>query len=276
MSRALRLPILPALFLCTAATAQTEAHHRVGVLLNRTLPVAQTVLTEELRRRGYEEGRNVSFEWRFTDSMGRSATLAAELVAARPDVLVATGSQQVEALKRTTSSIPIVFAGVGEAIIYNPENSAPLAGFKELTAAAAVMPELEVVAGPVRSPDDLPEVLRTLAEARLDAVLVVPDLLVSSRDAEIIAFSKRERLPAMFSYQHQAEQGALAAYGVDLAETYRRAAALVERILKGAKAGDLPVEQPATVLFAINLATARALGITLPPSIVLRADVVIE
>jgi len=116
----------------------------------------------------------------------------------------------------------------------------------------------------------------TAPERRAGALFVLGDPLLSSFRVEIANLAAKHRLPSMAPYREAAEAGGLMAYGASLADQLRRAAAYVDKILKGAKPGDLPVEQPTRFELAINLKTAKALGLTIPPSLLARADEVIH
>ncbi len=128
----------------------------------------------------------------------------------------------------------------------------------------------------VRDKDDLEAGLHRLAGARPDAAFVVTDALLYSRSKQIAAFMVEHRLPAMFGFRGYAEAGGLMAYSADQNKLFRRAAVYVDRILKGDHPGDLPVQQATEFELVINLKTAKALGLTIPPTLLARADEVIE
>jgi ABC-type uncharacterized transport system substrate-binding protein len=115
-----------------------------------------------------------------------------------------------------------------------------------------------------------------IAEQHPDILVVLQDALTLEYRKEIIGFALRQRLPSMFVGKEWVEEGGLMSYGDRLPERYRRAADLVDKILKGAKPADLPVEQPTTFELAVNLKTAKAIGLNLPPAFLARADEVIE
>ena len=128
----------------------------------------------------------------------------------------------------------------------------------------------------IREPSDLAYVLATMAKERTDALVVRNDALLVVHYGEIARLAVQHRLPTVGSAKQFVEAGGLFAYGVNVGETYRHAASFVDKILKGAKPADLPVEQPTKFELAINLKTAKALGLTIPQSILLRADEVIQ
>jgi len=128
----------------------------------------------------------------------------------------------------------------------------------------------------VRSSDDFENALRAALSGGAGALFVVDDPLVGRYRMRIADFAARNRLPATAFYKEFAEAGGLMTFGPNLADLYRRAALYVDKILKGAKPADLPVEQATRFELVINLKTARALGLTIPQSLLVRADQVIE
>ena len=122
-----------------------------------------------------------------------------------------------------------------------------------------------------RSADDLEGAFRAAARGRADAVFPLTDAIVTNAQARVAALAAQHRLPAVYELREFAEAGGLMAYGANIPELYRRAAAYVDRILKGAKPGELPIERPRQVDFVINLDTARALGVAIPPSVLAEA-----
>jgi putative ABC transport system substrate-binding protein len=130
---------------------------------------------------------------------------------------------------------------------------------------------LEVV-----SPDDLHAAFQRLARERVKVVLMLPDFMFVNERKRIALFAMAERLPTMSAFRENVEDGGLMSYGTDLRESIRRTAAFVDKILKGAKPGDLPIEFPTKLELVINLITAKALELTIPPTLLARADEVIE
>jgi len=128
----------------------------------------------------------------------------------------------------------------------------------------------------IRNRGDLPRAFQAAATARADAVVAMPDALNTVLTREILELAAKHRLPVMVEDRERVEAGALLSYGTDPRDLYRRAASYVDRILKGAKPGDLPVEQPTIFELVINLKIATTLGLTIPPAVLLRADSVIE
>jgi putative tryptophan/tyrosine transport system substrate-binding protein len=129
---------------------------------------------------------------------------------------------------------------------------------------------------PVRSEDDLKAAFDGMRSARSDALLVFPDPKTVLHHRTIVDLAARHPLPAAYLVRQFAEAGGLVSYGPNLGDQVRRTAVYVDKILKGAKGADLPIEQPTTFELVINLKTAKALGLTIPPSLLARADQVIE
>jgi putative ABC transport system substrate-binding protein len=135
---------------------------------------------------------------------------------------------------------------------------------------------LAIFAVDVRSADDFERAFASMAQQMVGAVIVLPDPMLFAQRARLREFAAKYRLPIISSFREEAESGGLISYGPSLRTTFRRAAVYVDKILKGAKPADLPVEQPTTFELVINLTTAKALGLTIPPSLLQRADQVIE
>jgi putative ABC transport system substrate-binding protein len=129
---------------------------------------------------------------------------------------------------------------------------------------------------PIPTADNIEDAFGSIAQERVEALIVVGAEFLLDRRAQITALAAKNRLPTMYQVREFVEAGGLVSYGVDQRHEFRRAAAYVDKILKGAKPADLPVEQPTKFEFVINLKTAKALGLTIPPSLLLRADQVIE
>jgi putative tryptophan/tyrosine transport system substrate-binding protein len=141
-------------------------------------------------------------------------------------------------------------------------------------AANALGIELNVLK--IVSPDDLHTALQRLARERVKAVLVLPDFMFLNERKRIALFAVAERLPTMFGFRENVEDGGLMSYGTNVRESWRRTASFVDKILKGTKPGDLPIEFPTKLELLINLITAKALDLEIPPTLLARADEVIE
>jgi ABC-type uncharacterized transport system substrate-binding protein len=143
------------------------------------------------------------------------------------------------------------------------ETAAPLLSVKSIPAA-------------VRNAVEIETALEQVARESDSALLVLPDLFTATNRQSIIALAARHRLPAVYPFRYFVTGGGLMSYGTELLDTYRQAASYVDRILKGKRPSDLPVQQPTKFELVINLSTANALGITVPPMLLARADEVIE
>ena len=161
------------------------------------------------------------------------------------------------------------------AALWNPANPVHGPSLKVIQAAARTL-KVQLHPVGVHDPHELPGAFSAMSQERVQALTVPPDGMFLAHQAQIIGLAAKHRIPAMYGVTEFAEPGGLMAYGVDLPEMYRRGALFVDRILKGAKPGDLPVAQATEFELVINLKTARALGLTIPPSLLLRADQVIE
>ena len=159
-------------------------------------------------------------------------------------------------------------------VIYNPTNTNASFFVDQVYQAGASY--WEAAAVPIRVREDLPQISRALEAMKPDAALVLPDPILLALRRDIVKRLNETRTPATFGFSEFVEAGGLMSYGVYLPGNYRRAASFVDRILKGAAAGNLPIEQPREFELVVNLRTAQALGVTLPQSILLRADRVIE
>lgn len=269
---------------------------------------------EALRERGWEEGRNIVFERRyFHGDRARLPGLMAELIALDVDVLFVQGVWAVVAAKQATSRIPIVFAvgdAVGRGVVANlarPEgnvtgvsNRVVEISHKVIELLSQVSPGISRVATlwntalgyppamlqyphsrgieifivDFKGPDDLVSACATVMERRADAVLVpASDERFQSDFVNAIA---KLRLPAAWPGREFVRLGGLLSLTRDIAYNFRRLAVYLDNILHGVKPADLPVEQPAVYELAINLGTAKALGITIPRDLLVRADWIIE
>jgi putative ABC transport system substrate-binding protein len=160
-------------------------------------------------------------------------------------------------------------------ILWNPASPITRRQFAEAEAAARVL-GLQLISLEVRTPDDFERVFRAATGAGVGALLVLDDFLLVIHHARITALAIKARLPALSTVTEFALAGGLMGYAVNLPDVYRRSMTYVDRILKGAKPADLPVQQPSKFELVINLKTAKALGLTIPPSVLARADEVIE
>ena len=310
----------------TAEAQQAGKVNRVGVLWHAGSREEEgpmfDAFTAGLRERGYVDGRNIVLEHRFPSEIPeRFSSMAAELVALKPDLLVGVSGNSAVALKNTGTSIPIVFTAVGDPVRAGLVRNLPRPG-ENITGFTIVAPEmtgkrlqllLEILppatkrVGVLHNPDNpLKEhILRDVASAT-QALGVEPRLVEARNGGEIdpafvqfvqsgikavlivadpLVWLERERIAraaiaagiatSQFS-REGAEAGSLFSYGTNIAEVLRQTPDYVVKILRGARPGDLPVVQPTRFELVINLKTARALGINVPQSILLRADRVVE
>jgi ABC-type uncharacterized transport system substrate-binding protein len=161
------------------------------------------------------------------------------------------------------------------AVLYNPGNPLSPHWLKGVEAAARPL-ALELQPLSITGPNDVPTAFRDAMKGRAGAILVASDQVVNLQSAQITALALSNRLPTMFGLRFLMDAGGLMAYSIDALAMFRRAATYVDKILKGAKPGDIPIEEPTKFELVINLKTAKALGLTIPPSLLARADEIIQ
>jgi len=154
----------------------------------------------------------------------------------------------------------------------NPGHATPL----EVARQAAQTLRVDLVSVEVRTPDEIDGAFATLTRERADALMVPGDAVFNSERSRIVELAASHKLPAIYQYREVPAIGGLMSYGPDQNDLFRRAATYVDKILKGAKPDDLPVEQPTKFELVVNLKAAQALGLTIPPSMLAVADEVIE
>ena len=180
------------------------------------------------------------------------------------------GTKWLEVLKQTAPHVTRV------ALVFNP-HSAPFADlFVRPVEAAAPSFSVTPIAAAVRATDDLDRVFDALAREANGGLIVVSDLGMTNHRDALIALAAHHRVPAVYPFRYFATSGGLMSYGTDMAEVFRRAAGYVDRILKGENPADLPVQTPTKYELGINVKTAKALGLSVPPTLLARADEVIE
>jgi putative ABC transport system substrate-binding protein len=161
------------------------------------------------------------------------------------------------------------------AVVWNPQFPGMRSAWKATeTAARALGIQLQSIE--VQRLEDFDRGFTAIASRRPGALLVHADPLTYTRRGEIVATAARQHIPDVYAFREATDEGGLMSYGVNIPGLYRRAAYFVDRILKGAQPRDLPVEQPTQFELVINMKTAKALGLTIPPSVLGRADQVIE
>jgi putative ABC transport system substrate-binding protein len=270
---------------------------------------------------GWMENHNVQVEHRFSGGdLARIQAYATELVGSTPDLIVASSTPVLAALKQATHTIPIVFSVVNDPVgqgfiaslahpggnitgftfidfpligkwlellkeiapdvwrvtlMFNPE-SAPyyLVFLRDFGATAASLAELS--ATPVHDEAEIEAAAAAFAREPGGGLIAAPDPFINTRRGLILALAVRHRLPAIYGFRQYVAEGALISYGPDAIDIVRRSASYVDRILRGEKPADLPVQAPTKFEVAINLTTAKALGLSIPPTLLARADEVIE
>jgi putative tryptophan/tyrosine transport system substrate-binding protein len=160
-------------------------------------------------------------------------------------------------------------------VLSNPNNPAVVLALQETQAAAQTL-DLTLQGVDIREPDDLDGALSVTVRERPDALVLLLDSMINSQRVRIAAFAVKHRLPSISPFREFAEAGGLMAYGASVPDLFRRSAYYVDKILRGAKPADLPIQQPTKFELVINLKTAKALGLLIPPSLLARADEVIE
>jgi putative tryptophan/tyrosine transport system substrate-binding protein len=161
------------------------------------------------------------------------------------------------------------------AVLWNPQSASATLNWKENQQPARQL-GLQLYSLEVRSPDELDKAFQAATRAGAGALAILPDPVISTNLKRIVDFAAKSRLPSIYQSSEFADAGGLVTYGPDRADLFRRAASYVDKILKGMKPGDLPVEQPTKLELVVNLKTAKAIAITIPQSVLFRADRVIE
>jgi putative tryptophan/tyrosine transport system substrate-binding protein len=180
------------------------------------------------------------------------------------------GGKRLELLKETVPKVARV------AVIYEPATPANVVEVKKDLPSAALALKLAIQAWEVRTAGDFEQVFAALGKDSPDGLYVAGGPLPNANQRHIVAFALKSRLPSTYDSREAVNGGGLMSYGADLADSYRRVATYVDKVLKGAKPADLPVEQPTKFELVINLKTAKQIGLTIPPSVLARADRVIR
>jgi len=180
------------------------------------------------------------------------------------------GGKQLELLKEAVPKLARV------AVLYDPTSPGNVLRVKEVLPVAARGLGLTLRSWEVRGTDGFEKVFAALNKQRPDGLYVLPGPLMNANQKRTISFALKSRLPSMYNTRESVDAGGLMSYGADIADSYRRVAYFVDKILKGAKPADLPVEQPKNFEFIINLKAAKQIGLTIPPNVLARADKVIK
>jgi ABC-type uncharacterized transport system substrate-binding protein len=313
-----------AVVLSVPAWAEQSAKRPIIGFLGATSPELASpwvaAFVKRLSERGWTEGRNVAIEYHWAEARAeRYNEIATELVNRKVDVIVTWASAPVLAAKRTTTTIPIVFAaqmdpvGAGVvaslarpggnitgmsiqqtdtagkriellrevvpklarlAVMANSGAAGAMIEMREVAATARSL-GLEVIPIEVSQADEIFSSLESIKD-RADALYVATDPLIFSNRIQINATAQTQRMPTIYGSREYVDAGALMSYGPNFIELFRHAADQVDKILRGAKPADIPVEQPTKFDLIINLRTAKALGLKISPSLLARADEVIE
>jgi len=309
-----------------ARAQQVERARRIGMLMygdenDYDQKARLSAFMQSLAQSGWADSRNLLVDVRWTaanlDLVRRHAK---ELVALKPDVLVATSTSVAAAFQHETRAIPIVFVGlsdpVGAGFVANlARPGGSLTGFINIEAgmggkwlellneiapgiqraaimfspdtatASYYMPSLEAaarslgvtpIAAPVRSDADIETTITMLGREPGGGLILPPDGFTTAHRGLITSLAERAHVPLVAAVASLARKGGLLSYGPDFVDIYRRAASYVDRILRGTNPTELPVQVPVKFEMVVNAKTAKALGLSLPQSILLRADEVIE
>ena len=283
--------------------------------------VGRGPLLQGLNQTGFVEGENMSIERRWAEGhYDRLPAMAADLVSRKVDLIVTIGgTPPALAAKNATSTIPIVFAGLGNpvgtglvaslarpggnitgfsnvageltpkrlellcelvpqatviALLANPDNAGEQYVRSRQAAARAKGVQLPVLMA--RTEDEIDTAFASLGQLRAGGLVVEADAFFNSRREQLLALASRYAVPTIYENRGFTAAGGLISYGIDNAALARQAGIYARRILKGEKPAELPVQQPTIFELVVNLKTAKALGLTAPPSILARADEVIE
>jgi putative tryptophan/tyrosine transport system substrate-binding protein len=185
-------------------------------------------------------------------------------------LVIELGGKRLELLKEAVPKVARV------AVLYELANPTRVLEVKEVLPTAARALGLTIRPWEVRAAEEFERVFTAMSKERPDGLYVSPGALTNSNQKRIVSFALKSRLPSVYGRREYVENGGLMYYGADLAESYRRVAYYVDKILKGAKPGELPVEQPKKFEFIINLKAAKQIGLTIPPNVLARADKVIR
>jgi putative ABC transport system substrate-binding protein len=316
--------ILLILGLTAAPAQQGEKNPRVGFLGNSTAALEANLIKpfrDGFRELGYEEGRNIEIVFRWAQgNYARFPALIAELLAAKVDVLVTAGTPATMAVKKATSTVPLVMVAVGDpvgtgivpslarpggnitglssiapdlegkrlqllrevvphldrvAFFLNPANPFHTVSMRQALAAAKAL-KIKLQPYEVRKTEDLDAAFVRIVKERPDALLILSDRVFLHNRKRLMDFATQQKLPSVNAYRELVRAGGLMSYGPSYEDMHRRAAIYVDKILKGAKPGNLPIEQPTKFNLLINRKAAITLGLELPPMLLARADEVIE
>jgi putative tryptophan/tyrosine transport system substrate-binding protein len=276
----------------------------------------KAALLDGLQALGYVEGKNIHVEFRAPRKPEDVAEMAADLVNRKVDVIGTLGPQSIEAARRATDTIPIVIIACDRAdklvasiarpggnitgmacissdlaskqllkdalpglsrvsVLFNGGVSSKLEEFREIQAAAKTM-EIEVQSADVRDPSGFASVFAAIKGGNAQALLALSEPLTFSHLKEIAEFASEQRLPSMYGFREFCDAGGLLCYGTNIQRQSRRYGYFIDKILRGTKPGDIPIEEPTGHELIINGRTAKLLALSIPSSVLIAADEVIE
>jgi len=308
-----------------SAWAQSSGkRRRIGFLGNSTAALEANLIEpfrDRLRALGYEEGRNIDIEYRWADGRyERFPDLISELLAAKVEVIVTAGTPAALAVKKATTTVPLVMVAVGDpvgtglvtslahpggnltglssiapdlegkrlellreiiptvshvAVFWNPVNPFHALSMTQARTAAEAL-HIRILPLGVRTAGELDGAFAAIHKEKPGALLILADRIFLHNRIGLMDFAAKEKLPSINAYRELVEAGGLMSFGPSYEDMHRRAAEYVDKILSGAKAGDLPIQLPTKFTLVVNLQAAKALGLTVPGTFLLRADQVIE
>jgi putative ABC transport system substrate-binding protein len=304
---------------------QLDRVRRLGLLLPYIESDSQaharvTAFRAALQERGWTDGRNVRFEFRYTEGQpDRLPALAADLVQKPVDVILTAGTESTNAARRATKTIPIVMAAVGDpiaagfiaslarpggnvtgasllateltakrlqllkdtlpaltrvAVFWSAANASVIQKLKQIETAAPLF-GVQLHTFELRAPGDLEKGFESAMQFGAQALMTTEDAIQITYRARVVELGKRHRLPVASEFGEFAQAGVLMSFGPSILDQFRYAAGYVDKLFKGAKPEDLPVEQATRFELVLNLGTAKLLGLTIPPAVLARADEII-
>jgi ABC-type uncharacterized transport system substrate-binding protein len=305
-----------------------ERMHRIGVLINADANDSEwkrelAAFLEKMKGFGWTENGNLQIDYRNgAGDANRIAAAAKELVALKPDVILARSTPVTRALAQQSRAIPVVFLSVSDpvgekfvasmarpggnmtgftnveasmgskwiellkeavpsakvaAILFNPA-VAPARGEFYLSTIRSAAPKVGIAVEPipVATRAEIEAAITNFGRHQDGALIVMPDPFIVPNRALVIDLAARHRIPAIYGFRNMALEGGLMSYGADLVDMLQRSAEYVDRILKGARPDDLPVQAPVKFDLVVNLKTAKSLSVKIPEAFLLRADELIE
>jgi putative ABC transport system substrate-binding protein len=310
--------------LCIGAEAQQAKVARIGFLGNSTSELEANLIgpfREGLRELGYIEGKNIAIEWRWAEGKyERFPGLIAELIGSKAELIVTAGTPASLAVKKATTTIPLVMIAVGDpvgsgliaslahsggnvtgltsispeldgkrlellrevvhnishvAVMWNPTSPLQVVAEKATRAAAQPM-GIRILSLGVHADEQFDHAFATIRKEKPGALLVLADRLFLHNRARMMEFAIHNRLPGVHAYVELVEGGGLMSYGPSYSGMHKRAAYYVDKILKGTNPADLPIEAPAKFELVVNVKAAKQIGVSIPPSVLYRADRVLK